>query len=246
MINLKKIYKDYVIRKKYLKFVNFFHFEKINPAELIIQSGEKCLVLSPHFDDETLGCSGLLIKYPENVHVICLTDGKSGTMENNDEELVNIRKKEFTSVMKELGITSYEFLDIPDGKLVYNYEKFSQIDISDYDYIFIPNYFDNHKDHKAVSTLLKQLLKEKTHKTSLKIAFYEIWSVMPLPNYYFDITKIIKKKKDLIKKYTSQTKNVWLEKGILSLNAYIGVLLNIGWAEMYTIIDKITFMSSIK
>jgi len=241
MINFKKIYKDFVIGRKYLKLVNFFHFEKINPEELIIQPEEKCLVLAPHFDDETFGCGGLLIRYPQNIHIICLTDGKFGTVQNDNEEIINIRKKEFTSVMEALEITSYEFLDIQDGKLIFNYEKFKQINISDYDYIFIPNYFENHKDHKAVTKLLQQLLKEKKYKKSLKIVYYEIWSAMTMPNYFIDVTKVIRKKRELIQLYCSQNKNLWFFKGIISLNAYRGMLVNRGWAEMYTVLDLKTF-----
>ena len=241
MINFKRIYKDFVIGKKYLKLVNFFHFEKIDPEELIIQSDEKCLILAPHFDDETFGCGGLLIRYPQNVYIICLTDGKFGTVHDNNDEIINIRKKEFKNVMEELDITSYKFLDIQDGKLIFNYEKFKQIEISAYDYIFIPNYFENHKDHKAVTSLLKQLLKEKKHKKSLRIVFYEIWSAMTMPNYFLDVTPIIRKKRELIQLYSSQNKNLWFFKGIISLNAYRGMLVNRGWAEMYTILDINTF-----
>ena len=241
MINFKKLYKDFVIGKKYLKLVNFFHFEKIDPEELIIKPDEKCLILAPHFDDETFGCGGLLIRYPQNLHIICLTDGKFGTVQGNNDEIVNIRKKEFISVMDELGINSYEFLDIQDGKLIFNYEKFEQIEISDYDYVFIPNHFENHKDHKAVTELLKQLLKVKKHKKTLKIVFYEIWSAMTMPNYFLDITKVIRQKRKLIQLYASQNKNLWFFKGVISLNAYRGMLVNRGWAEMYTVLDINTF-----
>lgn len=242
MINFKKIYNDFIIGKKFLKLVNFFHFEKINPQELIINPDDKCLLLSPHFDDETLGCAGLLIKYPQNVHIVCLTNSKYGTNQDNNEELINIRKNEFSDVMKELSITSYEFLDIEDGKLVFNFEKFRIIDVSVYDYIFIPNYFDNHKDHKAVSILLKELLKKKKHKNSLKIVFYEVWAALTLPNYYIDISNLVKRKRDLIKMYISQNRNLWFFKGIIALNSYRGMLVNKGSVEMYTVIDKNTFM----
>ena len=57
MINFKKIYKDFVIGKKYLKLVNYFHFEKIDPEELILKPEEKCLLLSPHFDKISAECS---------------------------------------------------------------------------------------------------------------------------------------------------------------------------------------------
>jgi LmbE family N-acetylglucosaminyl deacetylase len=241
MINFKKLYKDFVIGRKYLKLINFFHYEKIDPEELIIQAEEKCLILAPHFDDETFGCGGLLIRYPQNVHVVCLTNSKFGTVEDNNEELIDIRKKEFISVMEQVGISSYEFFDIQDGKLIFNYEKFKQLEIFDYDYIFIPNYFENHKDHKAVTNLLQQLLKEKKYKKSLKIAMYEIWSAMTLPNCFLDITPFIKNKTDLINLYASQTKNLWFSEGIIALNAYRGMLVNRGSVEMYTILDKKTF-----
>lgn len=241
MLNLKQIYKDFVIEKKYLKLLDFFHYEKIDPQELLIKPEEKCLVLAPHFDDETFGCGGLLIKYPQNVHVICLTDGKFGTVKDDNNELVVIRKKEFLSVMENLGINSYEFIDIKDGKLVFNFDKFKQIEIYHYDYIFIPSYFENHKDHKAVTSLLKQLLKQKKHKNSLKVAFYEIWSAMTLPNYFLDITPFIKKKRELIRFYSSQNLNLWFFRGLIALNAYRGMLVNRGWAEMYTIFDVNTF-----
>lgn len=237
---IKKIYQNIVMNKRLLKLSRFLEFEKINPKEFFLNSNEKCLILNPHFDDEVLGCGGLLIKYPQNFHIICLTDGRNGSILEN-KELVNLRKKEFLSAMNELEINSFEFLDIEDGQLINNYDKFKVIDISDYDYIFLPSHFDNHKDHKAVTILLQKLLKEKMHKNSLKICFFEVWSALPLPNYFVDITKIIEKKRKLINFYKSQLKSCNLIKAILSLNTYRGVLVNIGWAEMFTIIDLNTF-----
>lgn len=237
MNNFKNYIDNVIFGKKYLKLVNYFHFEKINHRELKINSEEKCLILCPHFDDETFGCAGLLMNYPQNVHIVCLTDGKFGTTIDNNDELINIRKNEFIKVMENLYINSYEFIDIQDGKLIFNYEKFRQINISDYDYIFIPNFFDNHKDHKAVTILLKELLKEKKYKKSLKIAFYEIWSPMTYTNYFIDLASNINMKKELINLYASQTKNLWFSEGILALNTYRGMLVNTACAEMYCILD---------
>ena len=99
-----------------------------------------------------------------------------------------------------LGIRSHDVvLDIEDRDLINNYEKFSVIDIKDYDYIFIPNLIDQHKDHKAVSILLKQLLEEKEHKDDLKICMYEVWATLALPNKSVDIEEHIETKKSIIK-----------------------------------------------
>lgn len=240
MFNLHKIYKKFVFNRQLLKLSRFFHFEKIVPKEIFLEPNEKCLLLSPHFDDETLGCGGVLIKYPQNFHIVCLTDGSKGSQVDN-EELPKTRKQEFVSVMNELSITSYEFLDIEDGKVIYNYDKFKTIEISDYDYIFLPGYFENHKDHKAVTPLLQKLLKEKKAKKNLKICFYEIWSALALPNAFVDITRMFKRKTELINIYQSQLKFCDL-KQILSLNAYRGILVSLGQVEMFSLVDTKTFL----
>ena len=66
---------------------------------------------------------------------------------------------------------------------------------------------------------------------------YEIWSAMTLPNYFFDITKVVRKKREIIQLYASQNKNLWFFRGIISLNVYRGMLVNRGCAEMYTVLD---------
>lgn len=244
MFDFEKFYKNNYIEKRLLKLARLFQYEKINPVEFLLKPEDKCLILNPHFDDEVLGCSGLLMKYPDNFNIICLTDGSKGQNRSNAEQienLANVRKEEFLSVMKQLNINSYDFLEIEDGQLMYNFDKFKALDIADYDYIFAPSYFDNHKDHKAVTVLLQKLLKQRKHKSNLKICFFEVWSALPVPNYYVDITKLIEQKRKLISCYKSQLKFCNLIKAMLSLNTYRGVLVNVGWAEMFTVIDLKTF-----
>ena len=33
---------------------------------LELNPDDKCLVIAPHADDESIGCGGLLLKYPDN------------------------------------------------------------------------------------------------------------------------------------------------------------------------------------
>ena len=76
--------------------------------------------------------------------------------------------------------------------------------MSDYDIIFIPYLFDQHKDHKAVSVLLSEKLKHSNPKKDLKIAFYEVWSTINMPNVYVNISNVIEQKKKIINCHKSQ------------------------------------------
>ena len=238
----KKKYINFVYSNRLIKLLKAFHYEKIIYQELTLNKTDKCLLLAPHPDDETFGCGGMLLKYPENFEVICLTDGRFGGHDDDPDELIETRKQEFSSVMNQLNISSYSMLGIKDRKLIYNYETFKSLNIEEFNYIFIPNYFDQHKDHKAVTNLLQKLLINKKHNNNLKIVFYEVWSALAYSNYFIDLTDTIEKKKELINIYKSQIKYVDFLNGISSLNAYRGMLVDKSYAEFFSIIDIKTFM----
>lgn len=63
------------------------------------------LVLSPHMDDESMGCGGLLAKHPDECMVAVAAD--SG----------DVRRGEFTRAMQVLGITATVELGMEDGYL---------------------------------------------------------------------------------------------------------------------------------
>ena len=237
---LKKSFENTAFANQLLKATRFLHFIKVTPEPLNLSS-ENCLLLCPHPDDETFGCGGLILKSPQNFHVVCITDGRSGGYNLTEEENQAIRKKEFLQAMEFYGINSYNFLEIEDRRLIYNYEKFSSLEISNYDLIFLPNYFDQHKDHKAVTVLLQKILRNKNYKPSLKIVFYELWAPLPLINRILDITPIINKKKEAINIYKSQHKYLGFENGIIGLNQYRGMQVSVGYAEGYCLIDVETF-----
>jgi LmbE family N-acetylglucosaminyl deacetylase len=242
VFDLKKIYQKIVYANRFLRLARIFHFEKICPERLELNNSYKCLLLAPHPDDETMGCGGLLLKHPDIFDVFCLTDGRYGGYNQSNDEIAATRKLEFEKAMDKIDLSNYRMLGIEDRKLINNYPAFEDIDVKEYDYIFIPNYFDQHKDHKAVTILLQKLLKNKSYKKDLKIAFYEVWSPITIPNFYLDISDIIEKKESLIDIYQSQTKHVDFKTGIKSLNSYRGMQFNCKYAEVFSIIDLSTFM----
>lgn len=79
------------------------------------------LVLAPHFDDEVLGCGGLLAQLTAagaTVRVLFLTDGGGGREAVADRDGYRLRRRqEALAAAAVLGIAGCDFLDLPDGGL---------------------------------------------------------------------------------------------------------------------------------
>ena len=80
---MKRYYKCNILKnfifKHLISHVYRIYFSiNLPPKEFKIEKDMKCLILAPHSDDETIGCGGLLLKYPEVFDVYCLTNGFRG------------------------------------------------------------------------------------------------------------------------------------------------------------------------
>ena len=229
---------NFLISKIYRAFLPM----NIKYIPLEIKDSDKCLCLAPHPDDESIGMGGTLIKYGKNFDLICMTNGSAGVIkEVPHEKRVEKRKIEFDEAMKKLNLNSSAFHEqIEDRELILHPEQFNKTEIADYDYIFVPNIIDQHRDHKAVSILLNELIKHKKHKKNLKIVFYEVWQTLAIPNFYIDISDVIEQKTDLIETYKSQIcANDYTK--ILGLNSYRGLSTNLAAAEAFCVMDTKIF-----
>lgn len=221
-----------------------YKFSKLNalinlkPKELNISAVKKCLCLSPHADDESIGMGGLLSLYPNNFEVILLADGRKGIKDKTIDEVIKIREDEFKCAMSVADIEKYSFLKVEDKKLLDSFEQFKTINLEEYDYIFLPNIIDQHPDHKAVSLLLNQLIKAGTKiKPGLQICFYEVWSALGFVNAFVDISPAIEKKKEMINCYKSQIAQKDYEYHALGLNQYRGMFKDKKYVEAFCIMD---------
>ena len=83
----------------------------------------RLLCITAHPDDEAGGFGGTLFQYAQRgveTHVLCLTPGQAATHRGgakSDDELAQIRRREFAASCKMLHITSGTVLDYPDAKL---------------------------------------------------------------------------------------------------------------------------------
>ena len=233
--------KKMLFRKNLLDFSKFMAKINLKPTEFSIKEDEKALCLAPHADDESIGMGGLLALYPNNFKVILLTDGRKGIKNLSKEEIVEKRANEFKNAMEVAKISNYEFLNCKDRELLFQEEKFNEINIAEFDYIFIPSLIDQHPDHKAVAINLSKLLKNKKCKENLKICFYEVWSALSLVNGFVDISEIIETKKQMIASYPSQTSQKRYEYHALGLNQYRGMLKNKDYVEAFCVLETKDF-----
>lgn len=91
------------------------------PGQTTDYRAERALVLAPHFDDEVLGCGGLLAHLVDGgcrVQVVFLTDSAGGDEGADDPAAYGARRRqESVAGLAVLGITDVAFLDLPDGAL---------------------------------------------------------------------------------------------------------------------------------
>lgn len=148
--------------------------------------GERLIVFSPHPDDETLGCGGVIAKKLSegyDIKVVIITDGRYafynvlGIKSNpTPDELKEIRKKEVKKALRILGVEEGNilFLDFVDGSLKDYQKEFENkiIEIlSKYspNEVFIPHKNDGHIDHRIANKIIKEVVR----KLGLRVRCYE-------------------------------------------------------------------------
>ncbi|MBD3767264.1 MAG: PIG-L family deacetylase, partial [Gammaproteobacteria bacterium] len=135
--------------------------ESLSAKPLSPKLTDKLVVLAPHPDDESIGCGGLLAQFAEQLSVVCLTNGAKGDPTLPRAVLIETREHELRAAMQLAGVKQVSFLGVEDQALGEDRQGFAQLDLGSADWIFIPNFLDQHPDHKAVTTQLQALLRER-------------------------------------------------------------------------------------
>ena len=208
---------------------------------LQINSGDRVLIVAPHPDDESIGCGGLMLKYGSQCEILLLTDGRKGydTRVSTDEDaLVIQRAQELQSAAAIAGINRIHMLRIPDCTLAEHMELVSSFDFTPYQFVFVPNHYERHKDHAPVSKLVQSICKRQS--ASAEIYEYEVWS--PLPSYtdVLDLDGLMERKLDMVRQYQSQLRFLDYESMTEALNRYRGAGQKRKYAEVYANIPKVS------
>lgn len=220
----------------------------------------KILVISPHHDDETIGCGGSIYLHSSNgdeVSVAFVFAGWSAVPSITDKkEATLIVQREAREACKDLGVLNIIELSIEDrnyhsgesarGSLVKVLREISP------EVVYIPHPNDGDREHKFVSEVSREALWMSSSNyfpefgnkmDSVRVILgYEVWKPLQNYQYFKDISDVIGIKKSALERYISQLKAKDWVKASLGLNAYRGVVAsNCSYAEVFQVIklDKL-------
>lgn len=205
----------------------------------------KILVVSPHPDDETIGCGGVILKYAPNCDVVLLTDGSKGISPRwNKDTIVDKRAEEFAQAMNILRVNQVIKINIPDKSVKKAYRTIKrEINLRQYDYILVPNKNEKHIDHKYAYRHIKKLFHHQHAKG--KLVEYEVWTPLRTINCSIDITDVFDSKKLAICSYTSQLDIYNYSAMCEGLSLYRGACSKVKYAESFYIHHKHEFLKRI-
>ena len=181
----------------------------------------KILIISPHPDDETLGCGGTFLKHKDMGDKIYWLIITNVDVENGwDKDIVDKRQKEIETVSEMYGFEKTFKLDYPTAKLdtipiQEIIESISKVifEIKP-EIIYLPNRSDVHTDHQIAFKAAYSCTKNFRYPFIKKILMYETLSetefapALPentfIPNIFVDTTKYFEKKLEIFKIYKSE------------------------------------------
>ena len=173
----------------------------------------RIMIISPHPDDESIGCGGTIQKHVvegDVVEVELLTSGEKGGHDLSETEVAGIREEEAMAAATILGIAHVEFYREPDGDLRANRALVDRLSkrISDWkpDIIYAPHSAEQHPDHRVALRLLQRSLRALDLDEPPRVLAYEVWTPLQQLDEIVDITPYVETKLRAIAAYHSQTR----------------------------------------
>ena len=188
----------------------------------------RVLVISPHPDDESIGCGGTLRKHAaqgDRVEVVFLTSGENGGHGRAPEETIRLREGEARRAARILGLSAVEFWREPDGAIRVTPPLVQRVRAklkqARPDVIYVTHDLEMHPDHRAAVRLVQRALHGLTGRKP-DVLMYEVWTPMPAMDHIEDISKFMAKKLQAVRAYRTQCAVVDFVEAVRGLNRYRG------------------------
>lgn len=209
----------------------------------------RVLVISPHPDDEAIGCGGSLRQHVvegDAVHVVFLTSGEAGGHGRSPEETARLREDEARASAQILGVGGFEFWRQPDGALpdsdVLVERLRAKIRAWEAQIIYVPHDQEAHPDHQTASALVRQALSVADPKLAeVIVLLFEIWTPLQRIDRVVDISSHLDAKLAAIRAHRSQCAVMSFDDAARGLNRYRAVM-HSGWppaayAEVFAVMQ---------
>jgi N-acetylglucosamine malate deacetylase 1 len=181
----------------------------------------RILVVSPHPDDETLGCGGSLLRHRaegDEIHWMIMTTINEEV--GYSRERIDSRKREIDNVTDRYGFSSVHQADFITTKLdtIANSELIGEVSSVvnkvKPDTLYIPFRSDVHSDHKAVFDAVSACTKSFRYPFIRRVRAYETlseteFSLRPndsgfKPNLWIDISEFLEQKIEVMKLFKNE------------------------------------------
>jgi LmbE family N-acetylglucosaminyl deacetylase len=208
----------------------------------------KILVISPHPDDESIGCGGTIRKHiidGDRVEVIFLTSGEKGGHGMPENETRTIREEEANKAAAILQIDKLDFWHEPDGAF-----RASEINVNRLiekiisylpNIIYAPHENEQHTDHREAAMLISLAIKQLPSGFEKPMVWlYEVWTPIQRMDHIVDISMFVDSKRQAILAYQSQCSVLAFDDAILGLNRYRGEMFSWPEGEYAEVFKKVT------
>ena len=187
------------------------------------------LVISPHPDDEAIGCGGTIASHVERgdaVDVLYLTSGEQGGHGAEPAEAAAAREAESRAAAAILGVRGQRYWRQPDSGLRGTRELARRlhtlIDELAPTCIYTPSANDDHRDHRAATRLVAKVLRERGTADRVEAFMYEVWTPLPVIDDIVDVTAHMGIKIEAIRAYASQCRVLRFDDAAEGLARYRG------------------------
>jgi LmbE family N-acetylglucosaminyl deacetylase len=190
------------------------------------------LVISPHPDDEAIGCGGTLrghVTQGDVVQVIYLTSGENGGHGRTSEETLGMREREAAESAGIIGVAKLDFWRESDGSLSATRELVNRLRVAIKEWkpemIYVTHFGEMHSDHRAAARLVRRAV-FGTQALSVRpvVRMFEVWTPLQKIDEIVDITPYVETKMTAIRTYKSQCDMVRFDEAALGLSRYRGEL----------------------
>lgn len=216
-------------------------------------------IITPHPDDETLGCGGTILKHKadgDSIHWVIITGMTE--KEGFSPQTIKQRKEEIESVTRMYGFKTVHNLNLPTTKLdeiplgeMINAIKNVLLEVKPHT-VYLPNRSDAHSDHRIVFNAAWSCCKTFRYPFIHRVLMYEIPSetdfapALPeaafLPNTFSDISQHLDKKIEIMRKYRGEIEDHPFprsEECIRSLATIRGATAGVKYAEAFMLLREV-------